>query len=1143
MHPLRFSSLFLVSLLLVLTACDSGGGMDSEPEPDPEPGNVEATVEGSVTDAESGDPISGADVSVLRVDEDEQLGQTITSDEGSYELSFTVPEDDTPDQLAIEVGAEGFMARTDTVSFNQSLTQDVALDVVTTEGTATGTVTNEESGEGIEGAVVTGASPDGSVLFEDTTGTNGEYRQAFEVAEEPEEVTITAEAEDFESGQQTVGFSEEITTDFQLSPATTEATVSGTVTREDTGGSIEGATMVGTVTDTDDEFFETTTDANGQYEAAFEVKATDEPEEITIATEAESFKTSEQTVGFSEEITADFELAPKTTEASASGSVTRSETGDPIEGATVVGAAADTGDEFFETTTDADGQYSTTFEVKDPDKPGEVTIETSAEDFESASQTLAFSKELTADLELEPKEVNVTVIGTVTAEMDGSAVEGADVSAFPAGEDQSLAETASGSGGSYELSFTVLAPNAPEELRLEAKERRFDDRSLTVGFSESTIQDIELPSIGISTIDELQAIQTDSDFPLDGYYVQTADIDASETENWNGGSGFEPIGDEIVPFGGVIIGNGFKITDLKISRQSEDNIGLFKSIQDNGVVDNLTLENVSIEGGSSVGSVSGENEGKVFNISVTGEVSGESRIGGIVGANFDELRSSESKTSVTGAGEVGGVVGYNSENAMVSESYSTGQISANRQVGGFAGSNRGDIRSSYATGVVSGARDVGGLIGGNAGDVRSSYATGVVSGAKDVGGLIGGNVGEIHDSNAEGEVTASDSRAGGLVGQNNGEVKSSYSSGNVSGGKTLGGLVGQTGDQLSNGTVTDSHASGTVVGESQIGGLVGLVFGGSILSSYAKGNVEGKSFLGGLAGNIIGSTVEESYAEGNVQGTGDTVGGLIGASQPSASLFGPDSEISESYALGDVTSEGDGIGGLVGSSRGEVRKSRAEGQVKGGDSVGGLLGFGNGEVRRSHAEGQVKGGDNVGGLIGRGGGSVENAHAGGAVSGSDNVGGLIGSNNGTIRRSFAEGDVLGEGDRVGGVIGLNSNGELRQAYALGKVEGLESVGGLVGVNKEGATVSKSYAAGPVTGDVDVGGLIGTNGANIVTSYWDTVVTEQSDAVGRGISDDTTPLTTDEMQGESARENMEGFDFEEIWQVVTGDYPALSWEDI
>jgi hypothetical protein len=43
-------------------------------------------------------------------------------------------------------------------------------------------------------------------------------------------------------------------------------------------------------------------------------------------------------------------------------------------------------------------------------------------------------------------------------------------------------------------------------------------------------------------------------------------------------------------------------------------------------------------------------------------------------------------------------------------------------------------------------------------------------------------------------------------------------------------------------------------------------------------------------------------------------------------------------------------------------------------------------------------------------------------------------------------------------------------------------------------------------------------------------------------DGTASLNTSEMQGNSAEENMDGFDFQDTWRVVMGDYPALQWEE-
>lgn len=64
--------------------------------------------------------------------------------------------------------------------------------------------------------------------------------------------------------------------------------------------------------------------------------------------------------------------------------------------------------------------------------------------------------------------------------------------------------------------------------------------------------------------------------------------------------------------------------------------------------------------------------------------------------------------------------------------------------------------------------------------------------------------------------------------------------------------------------------------------------------------------------------------------------------------------------------------------------------------------------------------------------------------------------------------------------------------------------------------------------------------SIHSSYWDTDSILQSDSVGRGASDGTTGLTTSEMQGSVAEENMTEFDWTEIW-ITTDGYPILSWQ--
>ncbi|MFW5978867.1 MAG: hypothetical protein ACOCQ8_02025, partial [Bacteroidia bacterium] len=53
----------------------------------------------------------------------------------------------------------------------------------------------------------------------------------------------------------------------------------------------------------------------------------------------------------------------------------------------------------------------------------------------------------------------------------------------------------------------------------------------------------------IENLENLYWLSQNSSF-WDAHYIQTADIDASETENWYSGEGFPPIGTEAEPFTG-----------------------------------------------------------------------------------------------------------------------------------------------------------------------------------------------------------------------------------------------------------------------------------------------------------------------------------------------------------------------------------------------------------------------------------------------------------------------------------------------------------------------------------------------------------------------------------------------------------------
>ena len=233
---------------------------------------------------------------------------------------------------------------------------------------------------------------------------------------------------------------------------------------------------------------------------------------------------------------------------------------------------------------------------------------------------------------------------------------------------------------------------------------------------------------------------------------------------------------------------------------------------------------------------------------------------------------------------------------------------------------------------------------------------------------------------------------------------------------------------------------------------------------------------------------------------------------------------------------GVGFFGYTGSEAKVINVGIVDAEVNGSEHVGALAGISGGNISESYARGDVSGIVDVGVLLGVSNGNVSNSYARGKVSGDIVVGGLVGgSGDGVIESSFAKVNVSGE-DILGGLIGVNGwYSTVKNSYSLGDVSGGNwtgryhigpGCGGLVGFNWNG-TIQNSYAAGNVSGYEDTGGLVGNHsrGINVYSSYWGTEIS------GQDTSDGGIGLYTDDMRGEVAETNMEGFDFEEIWETV------------
>ncbi len=293
----------------------------------------------------------------------------------------------------------------------------------------------------------------------------------------------------------------------------------------------------------------------------------------------------------------------------------------------------------------------------------------------------------------------------------------------------------------------------------------------------------------------------------DNHFILMSDIDMSQSMNY-------PIGYEDFPFNGSFDGNNHVIRNLtynyNLHSVGSEIVGLFGVIGTEGEVRKLGLENVYISGYefsylekdifirySKVGSLAGQNSGKITDCYATGDIAGI-EVGGLVGRNIEgTIINCNSTGSITGEKLVGGLVGLSSGKSSITNCYATVNVTGGHILGGLVGaigsyrSNPPTITNCYATGDISGWALIGGLIGDSGGTINNCYSTGGVDGEEFAGGLVGSNRGLITNCYSTGNVKGEEF-AGGLVGykSDEGDIIQSFWDVETSGISTSDGGIG-----------------------------------------------------------------------------------------------------------------------------------------------------------------------------------------------------------------------------------------------------------------------------------------------------------------------------------------------------------------
>jgi hypothetical protein len=282
------------------------------------------------------------------------------------------------------------------------------------------------------------------------------------------------------------------------------------------------------------------------------------------------------------------------------------------------------------------------------------------------------------------------------------------------------------------------------------------------GGGEQAVNDSRGRGPMIYDVYDLQNMSRD----LNASYVLANDINASVTKEWNGGAGFEPVGNSsgsypipmppffVYPntFKGSLFGNGHTVTGLHINRPSQSYTGLFGLADAGCNITDVNLVGVNITGYSPVGGLVGRMMGKAANCTVNGTVNGYGTVGVLAGSleSGASLSSSSSSGKISGFSSLGGLVG--SSSGTISRCFSTADVSGTGSAGGLTAFNSGSITNSYscgaATGGYSGGAGAAGFVGeDNRGTMINCYSTGRVTGSGNIGGFLGKsyNIGTCSD--------------------------------------------------------------------------------------------------------------------------------------------------------------------------------------------------------------------------------------------------------------------------------------------------------------------------------------------------------------------------------------------------------------
>jgi uncharacterized protein (TIGR02145 family) len=502
----------------------------------------------------------------------------------------------------------------------------------------------------------------------------------------------------------------------------------------------------------------------------------------------------------------------------------------------------------------------------------------------------------------------------------------------------------------------------------------------------------------IATLNDLKWLSETPDL-WDKHFIQTANIDALETEYWNDNEGFSPIGtDAGNPFYGSYQGQGHVITNLHINRPTMDNVGLF------GHTSAASITNL-----------------------------------GLVDAE------------IIGNNNVGGLVGLMTEGSTIDTCFAIAAINCNSYGGGLIGyATSSFIYNSYAGGSVHGS-SVGGLVSYiSESGVFYCYSTAQVTGLESTGGglVYIGNASDVVNSYWDTQTSTLGTSPGGGQGLTTAQMLSqtNYEGWNF---EDIWGIVEEESYpyHLWQGVPSPhNYPIGTAQNPYRVNNLADLVWLSEYPALWDKhfiqtNNIDASETTMGMnSGEGLFTIGNSSFNfTGTYNGDGYSIEGLYinRPSQPNQALFG--------YASGARISN----------------LTLTNVSISGSASVGGLIGYANVDtyVDSCSTSGSISAqGNSAGGLIGHAYNAfISYCYSTASVSANESVGGLVGLSTSfsDIQNCYSNGIV--SGNFAGGLVGSRTYyAKISNSYSTGIVNGTTSIGGLVGYEADVSPIENSF---------------------------------------------------------------------------------------